>query len=62
MKHTNQGDSGRNQTDKDQHRKAQAGNQGESMSQQNKQGKKDHSGKHGNDQSDWQSNKKENKR
>ncbi len=65
MKHTNQGDSGRNQTERDQQRKsnnAQTGDRNESMDQQNKQGKKDHSGKHGTDQSNWQSEKKENKR
>ena len=65
MKHTNQGDSGRNQTVRDQHRKsnnAQAGDRNVSMEQQNKQGKKDHSGKHGSDQSNWQSEKKENKK
>ena len=65
MKHTNQGDSGRNQTDRDQQRKsnnAQAGDRNVSMEQQNKQGKKDHSGKHGSDQSNWQSEKKENKK
>ena len=65
MKHTNQGDSGRNQTERDQQEKAsnaQAGNKNEPMGQQNKQGKKDHSGKHGSDQSNWQSEKKENKK
>ena len=65
MKHTNQGDSGRNQTEKDHQRKsnnAQAGGRNESMDQQNKQEKKDHTGKHGNDQSNPQSEKKENKR
>jgi hypothetical protein len=65
MKQTNQGDSGRNQTERDQQRKtgnAQAGDRNESMSQQNRQGKKDHSGKHGSDQSNWQSEKKENKK
>jgi len=65
MKHTNQDDSGRNQTERDQQRKgnnAQTGDRNESMGQQNKQGKKDHSGKQGSDQSNWQSEKKENKK
>jgi hypothetical protein len=65
MKHTNQEDSGRNQTERDQQRKANnthAGDRNESMNQQNKQGKKDHSGKHGNDPSNWQSEKKDNKK
>ena len=62
--HTNQGDSGRNQTEIVQHRianNAQVGDRNESMGQQNKQGKKDPSGKHGSDPSNWQSEKKENK-
>jgi hypothetical protein len=62
MKHTNQEDSGRNQTaEKDQQRKtntAQAGERNDSMNQQNKQGKKDPSGKHGGDSSNWQNDKK----
>ena len=65
MKHTNQGNSGRNQMEKDQQRKAnnvQAGDRNEPVSQQNKQGKKDHSGKHGSDQSNWQNDKKEYKK
>ena len=65
MKHTNQGDSGKNQMDKDQQKKAhnaQAGERNDSTDQQNKQGGKDHSGKHGSDQSNWQNDKKENKR
>jgi len=65
MKHTNQEDSGRKQAGGDQQRKsnnAQAGDRNESMSQQNRQGKKDHSGKHGSDQSNWQSEKKDNKK
>jgi hypothetical protein len=65
MKHTNQEDSGRNQTERDQQRKAnnaQAGDRNESMGHQNRQGKKDHSGKHGSDQSNWQSEKKENRK
>jgi hypothetical protein len=65
MKHTNQEDSGRNQTERDQQRKANnthAGDRNESMNQQNKQGKKDHSGKHGGDPSNWQSEKKNNKK
>jgi hypothetical protein len=49
MKHTNQGDSNRNQTaEKDQQRKsgnAQSGDKQDSMGQQNKQEKKDHSAK-----------------
>ncbi len=65
MKHTNQGDSGRNQTEREQQRKAgnaQAGDRNESMDQQNRQGKKDTSGKHGSGQSEWQNEKKENKK
>jgi hypothetical protein len=65
MKHTNQEDSGMNQTERDQQRKAnnaQAGERNESMGQQKRQGKKDHSGKHGSDQSNWQSEKKESKK
>jgi hypothetical protein len=65
MKHTNQGDSGRNQMERDQQKKAgntHAGARNEPMSQQNKQGKKDHSGKHGSEQSNWQSDQKENKK
>ena len=65
MKHTNQEDSGRNQMEKDQQIKtnsARAGNKNESMDQQNRQGKKDHSGKHGSDQSNWQNEKKENRK
>jgi hypothetical protein len=51
--------------EKDQQRKAnnaQAGDRNEPVSQQNKQGKKDHSGKHGSDQSNWQNDKKEYKK
>jgi hypothetical protein len=65
MKHTNQEDSGRNQTERDQQRKTnntQAGDRNESMGHQNRQGKKDHSGKHGSDSSNWQSDKKDNKK
>jgi hypothetical protein len=65
MKHTNQEDSGRNQTERDQQRKAnntQAGDRNESMGHQNGQGKKDHSGKHGSDPSSRQSEKKDNKK
>jgi hypothetical protein len=66
MKHTNQEDSGRNQAkDSDQQRKANNAHTGgshDSMGQQNKHGKKDLSGKQGSNQSNWQSEKKENKK
>ena len=62
MKHTNQEDSVRNQTaEKDQQRKsgsAQTGNRNDNLDQQNRQGKKEHSGKHVGDQSNWQNDKK----
>jgi hypothetical protein len=65
MKHTNQGDSSKNQTERDQQKKAQNAqnrDRNDSMDQQNKQGEKGHSPKHGNDQSNWQNDRKENKR
>jgi hypothetical protein len=65
MKHSNQEDSNRNQMERDQQRKAnsaRAGDKNESMDQQNRQGKKDYSGKHGSDQSNWQNEKKENRK
>jgi len=65
MKHTNQGDSGRNQTERDQQRKAnntQAGDSNDSMGQHNRQGKKDHSGKHQIDPSNWPNEKKDSKK
>jgi hypothetical protein len=65
MKQTNQGDSARNQTDRDQQRKSdntQSGARNESMGQQNRQDKKNHSGKHGSDQTSWQNEKKEGKK
>ena len=65
MKHTNQGDSSKNQTERDQQKKvqnAQAGSRNDPMDQQNKQGGKEHSAKHGSDQSNWQNERKENKK
>lgn len=65
MKHTNQGDPSKNQTERDQQKKtqnAQGRDRNEPMDQQNKQGGKDHSAKHGSDQSNWQNERKENKR
>ncbi len=65
MKHTNQENSDRNQTERDQQRKAnntQAGDRNDSMGQQNRQGKKDHSGKHQSDPSNWPNEKKDSKK
>jgi hypothetical protein len=66
MKHTNQEDSNRNQTvERDQQGKtnnAHTADRNETSGQQNRSGKKDHPGKQGNDQSNWQSDKKEHKK
>ncbi|HMG68500.1 MAG TPA: hypothetical protein VK588_12470 [Chitinophagaceae bacterium] len=61
MKHTNQEDSNRNQTaDTDQQKKtnkAQHGGSNENMNQQHAKEPKDHVGKQGNDNSNWQKDK-----
>ena len=66
MKHTNQEDSNRNQTaGTDQQRKAskaQHSGRNESMNQQHSKEPKDHVGKQGNDNSNWQKDKQGNKK